>query len=90
MTFEQELRKSNNSWYEKGIEQGMVQGIEQGVVQGINQGILLQKKDDIIGMKAKGLSISDISDVVKLSIDQVNDILATNSKEASSITLPSR
>ncbi len=74
MTFEQELRKSNNSWYE----------------QGIDQGILLQKKDDVIGMKAKGLSISDISDVVKLSIDQVNEILATNSKEDSSTTLPSR
>ncbi len=65
MTFEQELRKSNNSWYE----------------QGIDQGILLQKKDDVIGMKAKGLSISDISDVVKLSIDQVNDILASNAEE---------
>ncbi len=73
MTFEQELRKSNNSWYEKGIE--------QGVVQGIGQGILLQKKDDVIGMKEKGLSISDISDIVKLSIDQVNDILASNAEE---------
>ncbi len=63
MTFEQELRKSNNSWYEQGIEQGTNN----------------TKKDVVLGMKAKGLSISDISDVVKLSIDQVNDILATNS-----------
>ncbi len=74
MTFEQELRDSQDMWYE----------------QGIGQGILLQKKDDVLGMKAKGLSISDISDIVKLSISQVNEILETNSNEAPSITLPSR
>ncbi len=74
MTFEQELRDSQDMWY------------EQGMAQGINK----NKKDVVLGMNAKGLSISDISDIVKLSISQVNEILETNSNEAPSITLPSR
>ncbi len=50
-------------------------------MQGIGQGILLQKKDDVIGMKEEGLSIEKISKIVKLSINQVNEILTSNAEE---------
>ncbi len=90
MTFEQELRDSQDMWYEQGIVQGIEQGMKQGIEQGMAQGINKNKKDVVLGMNAKGLSISDISDIVKLSISQVNEILETNSNEAPSITLPSR
>ncbi len=66
MTFEQELRDSQDMWYEQGVVQGMAQGISKN------------KKDVVLGMREEGLSIDKISKIVKLSVSQVKDILSAS------------
>ena len=65
MSIQQELQRNQKEWLDKGIEQGVKQA----------------KRDDILGMYAKGLSIPDIADVVKLTVEEVEEILSSDHTE---------
>ena len=65
MSIQQELQRSHKEWLDKGVEQGVKQA----------------KRDDILGMYAKGLSIPDIADVVKLTVEEVEEILSSDHTE---------
>ena len=61
--------------YRRCVEEGIEKGIEQGIEKGIEQGILNTKKELIINMNSKGISVDIISDCVNLSIDEVNSVI---------------
>ena len=65
MSIQQELQRSHKEWYTHGKEDGVKQA----------------KRDDILGMYAKGLSIPDIADVVKLTVEEVEEILSSDHTE---------
>ena len=66
MTFQQELQKSQKEWLEQGIDQGIKQA----------------NRIAVIGFHEKGSSISDIAEVLHLSIDQVEEILSSDSNDS--------
>ena len=68
---EQGIEKGIVQGIEKGIVQGIVQGIEKGIVQGIEKG----KEEVVPEMHKKGFSIEVISEVTKLPIDKVQQIV---------------
>ncbi len=59
---------------EKGIRQGIEQGIQQGIEQGIQQGIEQGKRQIIQKMLLKGVKSEDISEMLEIDINIVNNI----------------
>ncbi len=70
MTFQQELKMREDVCFEQGIEKGKKEGIEE------------TKKIAAIGFYAKGLSISDIAEVLHLTIEKVKEIISSNSSDS--------
>ena len=66
MSIQHELQRSHKEWLDKGIEQGIEQGVKQA------------KRDAAIGFYKKGLPISDIAEVLHLSIEQIEEILSSD------------
>ena len=66
MSIQQELQRSHKEWYTHGKEDGVKQA----------------KRDDILGMYAKGLSIPDIADVVKLTVEEVDEIISSSTDDS--------
>ena len=73
MSIQQELQRNQKEWLDKGIKKGIEKGIEQGVKQA--------KRDAAIGFYKKGLPISDIAEVLHLSIEQIEEILSSDSDD---------
>ena len=69
MSIQHELQKNRKEWLDKGIEQGIEQGVKQA------------KRDAAIGFYKKGLPISDIAEVLHLSIEQIEEILSSDSDD---------
>lgn len=92
--FTQEIDNAVKEQRRNSLERSRYMTFEQELIERqdmwYEQGINKNKKDVVLGMKEEGLSIDKISKIVKLSINQVNEILATNSSDASSITLSSK
>jgi len=59
----------------KGIEQGIEQGTKLGLEQGTKLGIEQNRKEMVISMKEKGLSLEMIADISNLSTEEVDTIL---------------
>ena len=92
--FTQEIDNAVKEQRRNSLERSRYMTFEQELIERqdmwYEQGINKNKKDVVLGMKEEGLSTDKISKIVKLSINQVNEILATNSSDASSITLSSK
>ena len=70
MTFQQELQNSQKEWYTHGKKDGVEEGVKQGKEQ--------TTRTAVFGFYKKGSSISDIAEVLHLSIEQVEEILSSN------------
>ncbi len=66
MTFQQELQKSQKEWLNQGIDQGIKQA----------------KRDAVIKFYSNGLSISAIADGLSLTVEQVEEIISSNSSDS--------
>ncbi|MGK7940936.1 MAG: Rpn family recombination-promoting nuclease/putative transposase [Crocosphaera sp.] len=64
---------------EEGIEQGIEQGIERGIEQGRQEGELAVKIASVPRLVALGLSVEQIAEVLDLDIEQVRNIIQSNS-----------
>ena len=65
MTFQQELQKSQKEWLNQGEERGVKKA----------------NKTAVFGMYAKKIAISDIADILNLTIEQVEEILSSDSDD---------
>ncbi len=70
MMFQQELQNSNDLHFKKGVEQG----IEQGIMQ--------TTRTAIIGFYSQGLTIANIAKGLKLSIEEVEEILSSSTDDS--------
>lgn len=59
---------------EEGFDEGIEKGIEKGVEKGIEKGRRLLLENQVLHLKAKGLSISDIADFIVISETEVLEI----------------
>ena len=66
---------------EEAVNRGYQEGIEKGLEQGIQQGIQQNRKEMIINMHNKNMDIKNISDILNISIENVENII-TNSKNS--------
>ena len=58
------------------------QELQRSHKEWLDKGIKKAKKDVILGMYAKGLSIPDIADIVKFTAEEVEEILSSSEKES--------
>lgn len=68
-----------NEGYKEGLENGMKKGLEEGIKKGIKEGIKegieKNKREMIMNMYNKNMSLKDISEIVNLSIEQIKNII---------------
>ena len=64
-----------NAMFEQEFGYAIEKGYEEGIEKGIEKGTINTKKELIINMYNKGLSLDIISECVKLSIAEVNNII---------------
>ena len=78
ISYEEDMRKIQNTLLEeaenKGIEKGIEQGIKQGIEQGRTEGINSSKIEITKNMLTKGISKEDISEITGLSLNTINQI----------------
>lgn len=55
---------------------GIAQGVAQGIAQGMAQGEMKAKKETALTLAARGMSVSDIAEVVKVSVKLVQEWLS--------------
>ena len=70
--------KATQRGLEKGMQQGMQQGIERGIEQGIEQGSKETSINIAKEMLKKEMNIDDISEITKLSVEQIKKIKKNN------------
>ena len=70
---EEEEKKLRRAEYELGVEDGVKIGIGQGIMQGMERGREETKKDTAITLAGMGMSVKDIAQVVKESIECVQE-----------------
>lgn len=68
-------REAHEIGMTKGIEEGLKKGLEQGLKKGLEQGKREKQVDIIKRLCAFGMSIEDISKVLDISIEEINDII---------------
>lgn len=75
---EEDERRIRNSLrkeaIKQGIEKGMQKGIKEGIKEGIKQGQQERNIEIAKSMLAKNMSLEDISDITKLSIEEINNL----------------
>jgi hypothetical protein len=75
MTLAERLQKEG---FEKGIQQGVQQGMQQGMQQGVERNLL----DTILKMHRKGMTVSQIADILELQKPQVEAYLIKGNQGA--------
>lgn len=68
-----------------GIEQFLLhrerkQGIQEGIEQGIEQGVLKKTIEMVLSLFDNGFEVENISNLAKISTDEVLDILRNHSR----------
>jgi flagellar biosynthesis/type III secretory pathway protein FliH len=75
--FETGHKEGLEAGFAEGLENGLKQGIQQGIQQGIEQGKLsgkAEEKAEIIRlMHSKGMSIEEISNLLKTDLNEVKE-----------------
>ena len=66
MTFQQELQKSQKEWYTHGEEDGVKKA----------------NRIAVLGFYAQGLSVANIANGLHLTIEQVKEILSSNTNDS--------
>ena len=66
--------------YNDGLNDGWHKGIQEGIEQGFEQGIEQNKKEMLLNMYNKNLTISEISDLTGLNIEDIRKIIDSNQK----------
>ncbi|MDR3197974.1 MAG: Rpn family recombination-promoting nuclease/putative transposase [Planctomycetaceae bacterium] len=61
---------------EEGIKQGMEKGMEKGIEKGIEKGRSEEKVEVVKSMKAEGFPVETIAKITKLSVEEVERLLA--------------
>ena len=64
--------------YNEGVKRGRDEGMAKGIAQGIEFGELKAKKETALVLAEKGMSVSDIADIVKVSEKLVQEWLSEN------------
>ena len=64
--------------YNEGAKRGRDEGMAKGIAQGIEFGELKAKKETALVLAEKGMSVSDIADIVKVSEKLVQEWLSEN------------
>ena len=62
--------------YNDGLNDGWHKGIQEGIEQGFEQGIEQNKKEMLLNMYNKNLTISEISDLTGLNIEEIEKIIS--------------
>ncbi len=65
---------------QEGIEQGIKRGIKQGIEQGFEQGIAHKEKEMVLAMIEKQMSKEIISEITKLTLGQIEEIIQSQNK----------
>ena len=60
--------------FEDGVERGYKKGVEHGIKHGIEQGIEQKAIEDAKAMLKKNYNVNDISEITKLSLDEVEKL----------------
>ncbi|WP_152656823.1 hypothetical protein [Oceanobacillus sp. CFH 90083] len=66
----EEVLQLPNSYLDKGKQEG----IEEGIKKGIEEGIRKRDKEIVLELTAKGMSISQIAEIAKLSKDEIEKL----------------
>ena len=75
----QGLEQGLQQGLEQGVQQGLQQGLEQGMQQGLEQGRTERERELIIQARQNGWSLEQISSFFKLSSEQVQAVLDSQS-----------
>lgn len=59
----------------RGMQQGLALGIEQGIEQGLELGRLQEKRDMVIKMLDKHMSIAIVSEITGMSEEQIRSFI---------------
>ena len=59
---------------QKGKLEGIMEGIQKGKLEGKLEGILEGKKETARKLKARGMTVQDISDITGLSIELIQSL----------------
>ena len=79
MTTERDRRNQLSFALEKANQQGMEQGIQRGIQQGIQQGMIAGKQElliELIKSNISKMSIGQLADVLCISEEEVREIAA--------------
>ncbi len=68
--FEDGVERGIKKGYKLGIEHGIKHGIEQGIEQGVEKKAI----EDAKAMLKKNYNVNDISEITKLSLDEVEKL----------------
>ena len=77
-TVEERIRWIEEATKNRAWEEGLEEGTKQGIEQGIEQGVVETKKNIILEMIKKNISINDISDIIKMSVEDIKKIIKEN------------
>jgi flagellar biosynthesis/type III secretory pathway protein FliH len=69
------LQRERKDRFEKGYKKGFEIGFEKGLKQGIELGILKKTTEMVLSLFDDGYKVDKISNLAKISTDEVLDIL---------------
>jgi predicted transposase/invertase (TIGR01784 family) len=72
--FERGIERGIEQGFERGIERGIEQGIERGIERGIEQGLETGKRSIALNLLTKGMSVGEVCEVTKLSLEVVREL----------------
>ncbi|WP_066189446.1 RpnC/YadD family protein [Gracilibacillus timonensis] len=69
------VRHLPNSYYEMGMREGEQKGMEEGKQEGIREGTRGSKQEIALRMITKGMSVSEIAEITKLSEEEIKKLV---------------
>ncbi len=63
---------------QEGLEEGKKEGFIEGIEQGVEQGVTNTKKEIVLTMVKKQMSKELISEITKLTLEQIEEIIQAN------------
>ena len=64
--------------YSEGKLQGEAQGRSQGIAEGLAAGEMKARKETALALAERGMTVTDIADIVKVSVRLVQEWLSGN------------
>ncbi len=78
--YERELATERSLLMKEARQEGKEEGIKQGLEQGFEQGIVNTKKEIVLSMIENQMSKEIISEITKLTLEEIEEIIQSQNK----------